>query len=214
MEIQLTKKGHELAAMLVERTQHPRVPRSLAVQTQTQLITATGTEQWSLANDALILLGGYWTERALQAETLQCTEVACVVSAHLEIACVVAEEILAGLITESLVDIQPLPPSLEQVWCMQVAGVLGNDLRLRIILALREGPLTTSQIRELIGPIHVMTVRYHMEALRVLELVQVAKEGRLNEYTLDPLVIYVYMQRLQRLFLTDPWGAVQKRPLT
>lgn len=214
MTIQLTKKGQVVAAQLAELLDGPREIRHLRY-TQDQLtVNATSLADWTLANDVVMLLGGYWTKGLLEVETPTCEAVARVVAFQLEMAVVVAQEILTLLIADELIDLEPISPSLEQTWSGQVAEVFGSSLRFQIVLALRNGPLSTNQIRQLIGPIHVMTVRYHMESLLGLELVQVERDAKLNEYALDPMVVCVYVQRLERLLLNAPWDPGQKRMLT
>lgn len=75
---------------------------------------------------------------------------------------------------------------------IQIASALGEPNRVRILLALRHGPLCVCQITELLG-LATSTVSKHLALLKQVGLVTSRKEGRWIHYSLpkeqaDPMV--------------------------
>ena len=77
---------------------------------------------------------------------------------------------------------------LQPVHCAEQLKALGEPSRLRIVSAIRAGPMSVSQIAEALG-IEVVTVSHHLGILHHARLVQKERQGRFIVYSLSEGVL-------------------------
>jgi len=73
---------------------------------------------------------------------------------------------------------------LQPVHCAEQLKALGEPSRLRIVSALRSGPMSVGEISEALG-IELVTVSHHLGILHHAQLVQKERQGRFIVYSLS-----------------------------
>jgi DNA-binding transcriptional ArsR family regulator len=73
---------------------------------------------------------------------------------------------------------------LQPVHCAEQLKALGEPSRLRIVSALRSGPMSVGQIAEALN-IELMSVSHHLGILHHAQLVQKKRQGRFIVYSLS-----------------------------
>lgn len=75
-------------------------------------------------------------------------------------------------------------------WCAERLRAIGDPERLKLILALLEGPKYVSALVEEVGE-PIVKVSHHLGVLRSGGIVRTAKQGRFVLYTLNPEIFAV-----------------------
>jgi len=73
---------------------------------------------------------------------------------------------------------------LQPIHCAEQLKALGEPLRLRIVSALRAGPMNVSELAESLSA-ELVTVSHHLGILRSARLVRTERKGRFILYSLN-----------------------------
>ena len=76
----------------------------------------------------------------------------------------------------------------EDVSCASVLKVLADETRLAVVEQLLEGPMTVSEINEVLG-VESTLLSHHLKALREANMITGKREGRYVSYSLVPALL-------------------------
>jgi len=198
-QVRLTVAGQEFAQKL---NATPRQFLAPVVNPWDEFIPMDPTEGWPLANDALMILGGF-LDISIEVEFMNMSSAATALAPYMGIPRPIIEEILCELRERGMIEINPTSDRELILWVAACSDVLAHESRITILRVMESGSKTAPEllaaIGELNGSVNMMTMRHHLMPLIDMGLVEKGRATKFVEYTLMRPMLWVYKRRMERV---------------
>jgi len=199
-EVKLTPKGAQVAALsnvtdVVEGAFYPEGK---------YLPSADPEKEWTVGNDLLVVLGGYWDELPTLSESEGFRDVLKALTERMEdfdLDPSTVEEALRLLIREGYIECEPLDLFGVLVGTLPALGALADESRMLILgLVATKGPMGIEDLAPLLGSPRV-TTSYHLRKLVRAGVLIGVRVGKKLVYRINPATVRLVVSRLTEVLV-------------